>query len=84
MSDKHRPKRHEGHPPASGASKIGEPFRPTDLPPDESMPPGSRREAPSPGIPIPNDEYERLKEEAIRRKSLDDVPAQEDDDEDDK
>jgi hypothetical protein len=66
------------HRPAPGTSAPGRPFRPSDLPPEKQTPGQPLREAPRPGVPMPEDEYERLKEDAARRHTPQDVPAQED------
>jgi len=73
-------KNHGDHeqPPAPGSSAPGRPFRPSDLPPEEQKPGKPLREAPSPGVPMSEDEYRRLKEDAARRHMPKDVPAQED------
>jgi len=78
MTDKPEPPAHRHHRPTSGGSGPGRPFRPSDLPPDKRAPDEALREGPNPGVPIPADEYERLKEDAIRRRPPDDAPAQED------
>lgn len=74
-----RPERPDSkHRPAAGASPPGRPLSPSDLPTEENVPGQPCREAPSPGVPMPADEYERLKEGATRRRPPGGAPAQED------
>jgi hypothetical protein len=62
--------------PDRGDAGQGRPFTPSDLP-DVPPQPRERREAPSPGVPVTDDTYERLKEDATRR-APSNAPAHED------
>jgi len=67
------------HSPAPGASGPGKTYEPAD---DEEKDNGDStprpRSAPSPGVPVSDEAYKRMKESATRRKPSDDVPAQKD------
>jgi hypothetical protein len=61
-----------------GCADQGTEFNPADVPEDDPESTGRTRPAPAPGVPVTNEEYERLKDEARRRRGRDDAPAQED------
>lgn len=80
MADKPQRKTHEPEP-QPGQAGQGEPFDPTQLPdePDSSGPQGGApRPSPGPNVPIPADEYERLKEKAKHKRLPPSPHAQED------
>jgi hypothetical protein len=63
-----------------GVTDPGKEFRPDEIEDDEP-PRGGRqtsREAPAPGLPISPAEYQRLKDDAAKRRSTTDAPAHED------
>jgi hypothetical protein len=51
----------------NGTAQTGKEFDPTELP-DQPEDTGHTRPAPAPGLPISQDEYKRLKEEAEHAK----------------
>ena len=78
MAQKHRP---TSAPPSPlpGESESGRPFEPGAPDASPAEPSSSEtRPMPAPGVPIPAGEYERLKDEARRRRAPSDGPAQED------
>ena len=80
MADK--PQRKTKEPEAQpGQADPGEPFDPTQLPDDaDSLEPqgGAPRPSPGPNVPIPADEYERLKENAKHKRLRPSPHAQKD------
>ena len=65
---------------APGCAEPAREFNPSVSPEDAEHEEQSDRpkSAPAPGTPVSEDEYQRLKEEARRRRTQPDVPAQED------
>jgi hypothetical protein len=73
--------------PQAGCAEAGAQFTPADVPdadvPDAEVPendakPAERREAPAPGVPVSEAEFDRLKDRARHHPRSDDAPAQED------
>jgi hypothetical protein len=64
--------------PYDGCADAGLEFNPSEPPREDSDRPERPRPAPAPGVPVSAEEYERLKDEARRRRERDDAPAQED------
>jgi len=52
--------------PKHGAGPTGEPFDPESLPEEPPDPESQPRPAPAPGVPMSDEEFERLKREAER------------------
>ncbi|MEA2165010.1 MAG: hypothetical protein QOK37_3137 [Thermoanaerobaculia bacterium] len=50
--------------PKHGAGESGRAFDPKDLEEDDEPSPGTTRSAPAPGVPVSDEEYERMKEAA--------------------
>ena len=66
--------------PSPGCAEEGQEINPSDVP-NEATPEEMRKKpvpAPAPGVPISPQKYQRLKEEARRRRNQQDVPVQED------
>ena len=50
--------------PKHGAGPTGEPFDPESLPEEPNDPESEPRPAPAPGVPMSDEEFDRLKKEA--------------------
>ncbi len=71
--------RHDDGQARSGCASAGQEVNPLDIEDTgETGRPSPPLPIPSPGIPVPADEYDRLKEQAKTRRERQDAPAQED------
>ena len=64
--------------PLAGGGKRGREITPSDVPEDRDADPSAPRPAPAPRTPVGDDEYDRLKEEARKKRQRPGGPAQQD------
>jgi hypothetical protein len=80
QDDPRRGRNRQQKEPAPGCAEPGQEYNPSDAPDDSQQEERSEQPvpAPAPGVPVSEHEYQRLKEDARRRRKHPDVPAQED------